>query len=166
MKPSSVVTFLGLAVALAAIEPALASEACCSVAALDVARQQVTLRTNDGRASFVLAVADASKLRGLKVGQPASLSGAERVLYVQGATPLSIPLASVRYVPAAPQQPSGAVASAASSGAPGTFKRDAPRGGKCPPIKETSTEQCVLTHDRTGEGKGCEYFCVPLGGGR
>lgn len=136
-------------------------EPCCAITAIDAARRLVTLRHSQGSTTFEVLLADAAQLRQLRVGQRVSLSGASRTLVVpRGASPQLLRATTIRATPPA-QAPGGAVASAASA-PPGDFRRSPATKGKCAPIKETPTEQCVLTHDLSGSGRGCEYYCVPL----
>lgn len=154
--------------AVAIAEPASSGsdmvEACCSVTAVDARTGAVTVRHGRLSLTWQITLADPAQARGVRVGQQVSFSTNPSVLALSGrnGTPLLLPAASIRQASAEPVGTSGAVASAASSSSTGTFRRDAPRGGKCAPIKETPTQQCVLTHDLSGEGKGCEYFCVPI----
>jgi len=134
-----------------------AAEPCCAIASVDAAKLTVTVKTNDGKHTFAMKLANAASARGIRQGTPVSFSNEELTLW---AGTRAVKLVSITYVPVASQ--SGAVASAATS--PGKWIRRAPQGGKCPSTKTVTTStgsvDCVLTHDRTAEGKGCEYYCV------
>lgn len=152
---------LALAPTRAAMPQQNPVQPCCSITAIDAAGRLVTLRHNQGSTTFEVLLADAAQVRQLRVGQRVSLSGVSRTLVVpRGAAPLLLRATTIRAMPPEPA-PGGAVASAASA-PPGDFRRSPATKGKCAPIKETPTEQCVLTHDLSGSGRGCEYYCVPL----
>ncbi len=158
--------YIASAVLILALTPALAGEPCCGIVSVDAARKLVAIQASGmTKGLFEVTVADAAQLRSLAKGQPVSLSGSTLTLLVHGngATPQSIRLTNVRYVASAGAGPTtGAVASAASSPPPGDFRRDPTIKGGCPALKETPTQQCVLTQDNSSSGRGCEYFCVSL----
>jgi hypothetical protein len=158
--------YITSAVSVLVLTPALAGEPCCSVVSVDAARKVVAVQPSGAKGLFEVTVADAAQLRTLAKGQSVSLSGSPLTLlvYGNGADPQSIGLANVRYVASASTgSTTGAVGSAASnSPSGGTFRRDGTINGGCPAIKETPTQQCVLTHDNSSSGRGCEYFCVSL----
>lgn len=135
-----------------------AGEPCCAIASVDAAKQTVMVKTSDGKHSFAMKLADATSVRMLRPGTPVSFSNEALSLW---AGSRAIKLQSITYVPATTTG-SGVVANPVSS--PGKWILRAPRGGRCPPnktvITETGSVDCVLTHDRTAEGKGCEYFCI------
>jgi len=140
----------------------VASETCCNITSVDAAKQTVTVKTANGKHSFALKLADATSVKLLRSGTSVSFSNEELTLW---AGTQAVKLQSITYVPVA--NPSGgAVASGATSGTarPPRWIRKGARSGRCPPSKQVATEEgmadCVLTHDRTAEGKGCEYFCV------
>ncbi len=151
---------LALAPTKAAMREQDPAEPCCSITAIDASRRQVTLQHNQGSTTFEVLLAAGAQLRQLQVGQRVSLSGVSRTLVVpRGVSPLLLRAATIRAIPREPA-PGGAVASAASAPS-GDFRRSPATKGRCPSIKETPTEQCVLTHDLSGSGQGCEYYCVP-----
>ena len=163
-------SIVGLLTAMAFVAPASipASDAmadpCCAITAIDAAKRLVTVKPNAGWVAFEVTLADAAPLRGLRRGQAASLSNATLTLFVYPAAgPVrAISVTSITVKPLAGASTTGAVANAASSTPPGTFRRDPGKKGGCAKLKESSTEQCILTHDGSAEGKGCEYYCVPI----
>jgi len=154
-----------LLVAVLGATRVFAAEHCCAVVSVNPATKVVTIQAKAAnKAAFEVTLADAAALRKVAKGQPVSLNGSDMtlLLHLPGAAPTSVKVTNVRYVSAGQSAGSGAVASAASSSSNGIFRRDGPTRGVCPPIKETSTQQCVLTHDNTSSGRGCEYYCVPI----
>jgi len=137
---------------------------CCGITAIDAAKQLVTVKANEGWVAFEVKVANAAQLRGIRRGQAAGLSKATMTLFVYpvGGAVQAIKVTNISAMSLVGASTTGAVANAASGVPQGDFRREPGKKGGCKQLKESATEQCILTHDGTAEGKGCEYYCVPI----
>jgi hypothetical protein len=137
------------------------AEPCCGIVAVDGARGVITLKDKSGRFTFHATLVDVKQAAVLRAGQAVSLSGESKTLFVAGVgaqAARDLRIADVRFGGFSPSGSPGAVGSAASSTPVGKFTRQG-NNKRCPKIKESATEQCVLTHETPSM---CEYYCVPI----
>ena len=122
---------------MVAVPPASPSRSmaqpCCNITAIDAAKRLVTVTANQGWAVFEVTIADAAQLRTIRRGQAAGLSQTTLTLFVY---PTGGSVQAIRVTGICRE----------ATGRP----------------ERPTTEQCFLTDDRSAEGKGCEYYCVPI----
>jgi hypothetical protein len=136
------------------------SEPCCAITGIDAARGAVTVKDKSGRFTFTLTLANQLAVADLRVGRAVGFSNASKTLFlsaVRGQSAQQLPLRQIQFAGfSSGGVQIGAVGSGASSGG---FQN--PPDGKCGKvgeIKETPTQQCVVTQS---SGPGC-LFCVPI----